>query len=94
MCSTSFLVIWSYKIKIYARYSSHDFVNVHLAIVEIFTDCCLVEDLFYVLHGVCSGISWERAGLTNWVHVSHVSHWWHHFFVAASNGVVYFLVGW
>ncbi len=47
--------------KSYSGDSSHDFINVHLAVVEIFTESCLVEDFLDILHGVGSAVSWKGA---------------------------------
>lgn len=81
-------------IKVYAGDSSHDFINVHLAVVEIFADGGLIKDFFYVFHGVGTAVSWEWTRLTNRVNVTHVSDWWYDFLFVVADSVVDFLVGW
>ena len=81
-------------IKVYAGNSSHDFIDVHLAVVEVFSDGGLVEDLFDVLHGVGAAVGWEGARLTHGVDVTHVPYRRDDFLFVVANGVVDFLVGW
>jgi hypothetical protein len=57
----------------YSRYSAHDFVYIHLAVIDIFAHGALIVKFFHVLHGISSIIGREWPGLTYWIDMSHIA---------------------
>ena len=76
----------------YSWNSSHDLIDVHLAIMEILTESCLIEYFFNVFHGVGSRIGWKWTRLTDWVDMSHVTDWWNNLILVISDCIVDLLV--
>lgn len=60
--------------------------------MEILAHGGLIEYFFDILHCVGTAVSWDGAGLTDGVDVTHVSYWWDDLFLVVSDGVVDFLV--
>lgn len=69
ICEWSVLMITSY-----ARYSSHDLVNIHLAIVEVFRHWSLIENFFNIFHCVSARIWWDWSWLSHRINMSHISY--------------------
>lgn len=77
----------------YSRHSSHEFIHVHLAVVDIFAHGGLIEDIFDVLHGVGAVVGGEGAGLADGVDVAHVADGRGDGLVLIFDEIVYLFVG-
>lgn len=55
--------------------SSHQFIDIHLAVVEISSDRTVIPDISEIFHGVTSVKAWEWSGFSDWVDMSNVSNW-------------------
>lgn len=83
---------WSVLKSNYSRNSSHNLINVHLAVVIILGEGCLIKHFLDILHSVGAWISWQWARLSHRVNVSHVPDRWSHNILMVANNIVDFLV--
>ena len=77
----------------YTRDAPHDFVYIHLTVVMVFGQTCLIKHFFNVLHGIGSRVCRQWTRLSDGVDVAHVTDGWGNYLVLISNGVVELFVG-
>ena len=77
----------------YSWYSSHDFIDVHLAVVDVFAHGALIVEFFHVFHGVGAIIGGDGSGLSYGVDVSHVADGGSDCFILVFDEVVDLFIG-